>query len=145
MKHAVNHIHFVGIGGSGMSGIAEILLNLGYTVSGSDLTASQATRRLADLGVRTFSGHTAENIQGADVLVTSTAIGADNPEFVAARAAHIPVIPRALMLAELMRFRKGIAIAGTHGKTTTTSLVTSVLAEAGLDPTFVIEIGRAHV
>ncbi|MBP8822002.1 MAG: UDP-N-acetylmuramate--L-alanine ligase, partial [Brachymonas sp.] len=138
MKHAVKHIHFVGIGGSGMSGIAEILLNLGYTVSGSDLTASQATRRLADLGVRTFSGHTAENIQGADVLVTSTAIGADNPEVVAARAAHIPVIPRALMLAELMRFRKGIAIAGTHGKTTTTSLVTSVLAEAGLDPTFVI-------
>ena len=123
MKHAVKHIHFVGIGGSGMSGIAEILLNLGYTVSGSDLTASQATRRLADLGVRTFSGHTAENIQGADVLVTSTAIGADNPEVVAARAAHIPVIPRALMLAELMRFRKGIAIAGTHGKTTTTSLV----------------------
>ena len=138
MKHAVNHIHFVGIGGSGMSGIAEILLNLGYTVSGSDLTASQATCRLADLGVRTFSGHTTENIQGADVLVTSTAIRADNPEVVAARAAHIPVIPRALMLAELMRFRKGIAIAGTHGKTTTTSLVTSVLAEAGLDPTFVI-------
>ena len=138
MKHAVNHIHFVGIGGSGMSGIAEILLNLGYTVSGSDLTASQATCRLADLGVRTFSCHTTENIQGADVLVTSTAIRADNPEVVAARAAHIPVIPRALMLAELMRFRKGIAIAGTHGKTTTTSLVTSVLAEAGLDPTFVI-------
>ena len=138
MKHAVKHIHFVGIGGSGMSGIAEILLNLGYTVSGSDLAASSVTKRLAELGIRTFAGHAAEHIQGADVLVTSTAVKADNPEVLAARQARIPVIPRALMLAELMRFRKGIAIAGTHGKTTTTSLVTSVLAEAGLDPTFVI-------
>lgn len=138
MKHAVRHIHFVGIGGSGMSGIAEILLNLGYTVSGSDLAASSVTTRLADLGVHTFVGHAAEHIQGADVLVTSTAVKADNPEVLAARKARIPVIPRALMLAELMRFRQGIAIAGTHGKTTTTSLVTSVLAEAGLDPTFVI-------
>ena len=138
MKHAVRHIHFVGIGGSGMSGIAEILLNLGYTVSGSDLAASSVTQRLADLGVHTFVGHAAEHIQGADVLVTSTAVKADNPEVLAARKARIPVIPRALMLAELMRFRQGIAIAGTHGKTTTTSLVTSVLAEAGLDPTFVI-------
>ncbi len=138
MKHAVKHIHFVGIGGSGMSGIAEILLNLGYTVSGSDLAANSVTARLADLGIRTFAGHAAEHIQGADVLVTSTAVKADNPEVLAARQARIPVIPRALMLAELMRFRKGIAIAGTHGKTTTTSLVTSVLAEAGLDPTFVI-------
>ena len=138
MKHAVRHIHFVGIGGSGMSGIAEILLNLGYTVSGSDLAASSVTQRLADLGVHTFVDHAAEHIQGADVLVTSTAVKADNPEVLAARKARIPVIPRALMLAELMRFRQGIAIAGTHGKTTTTSLVTSVLAEAGLDPTFVI-------
>lgn len=138
MKHAVKHIHFVGIGGSGMSGIAEILLNLGYTVSGSDLASNAATQRLSSLGIRTFAGHAADNIQGADVLVTSTAIQASNPEVVAARAARIPVIPRALMLAELMRFRQGIAIAGTHGKTTTTSLVTSVLAEAGLDPTFVI-------
>mgnify|MGYP003603767998 FL=1 len=138
MKHAVKHIHFVGIGGSGMSGIAEILLNLGYTVSGSDLAASSVTKRLAELGIRTFAGHAAEHIQGADVLVTSTAVKADNPEVLAARQARIPVIPRALMLAELMRFRQGIAIAGTHGKTTTTSLVTSVLAEAGLDPTFVI-------
>ncbi len=138
MKHAVKHIHFVGIGGSGMSGIAEILLNLGYTVSGSDLAANSVTARLADLGIRTFAGHAADHIQGADVLVTSTAVKADNPEVLAARQARIPVIPRALMLAELMRFRKGIAIAGTHGKTTTTSLVTSVLAEAGLDPTFVI-------
>ena len=138
MKHAVRHIHFVGIGGSGMSGIAEILLNLGYTVSGSDLAASSVTQRLADLGVYTFVGHAAEHIQGADVLVTSTAVKADNPEVLAARKARIPVVPRALMLAELMRFRQGIAIAGTHGKTTTTSLVTSVLAEAGLDPTFVI-------
>lgn len=138
MKHAVKHIHFVGIGGSGMSGIAEILLNLGYTVSGSDLVAGAVTARLSGLGIQTFVGHAAQNIQGADVLVTSTAVKADNPEVQAARQARIPVIPRALMLAELMRFRQGIAIAGTHGKTTTTSLVTSVLAEAGLDPTFVI-------
>ena len=138
MKHAVRHIHFVGIGGSGMSGIAEILLNLGYTVSGSDLAASGVTARLASLDAHIHIGHAAEHIHGANVLVTSTAVKANNPEVLAARKARIPVIPRALMLAELMRFRQGIAIAGTHGKTTTTSLVTSVLAEAGLDPTFVI-------
>ena len=138
MKHAVKHIHFVGVGGSGMSGIAEILLNLGYTVSGSDLADNSTTRRLSSLGIRTFVGHAAAHIAGADVIVTSTAVKADNPEVVAARQSRVPVIPRALMLAELMRFRQGIAIAGTHGKTTTTSLVTSVLAEAGMDPTFVI-------
>ena len=138
MKHAVKHIHFVGVGGSGMSGIAEILLNLGYTVSGSDLADNTTTRRLTSLGIRTFVGHAATHIEGADVIVTSTAVKADNPEVVAARQSRVPVIPRALMLAELMRFRQGIAIAGTHGKTTTTSLVTSVLAEAGMDPTFVI-------
>ena len=138
MKHAVKHIHFVGVGGSGMSGIAEVLLNLGYTVSGSDLADNATTRRLGALGIQTHVGHVAENIQGADVVVTSTAVKADNPEVVAAREKRIPVVPRAMMLAELMRLRKGIAIAGTHGKTTTTSLVASVLAEAGLDPTFVI-------
>ena len=115
MKHAIRHIHFVGMGGSGMSGIAEILLNLGYIVSGSDLASNAATQRLSSLGIRTFAGHAADNIQGADVLVTSTAIQASNPEVVAARAARIPVIPRALMLAELMRFRQGIAIAGKEG------------------------------
>ncbi|WP_347255149.1 UDP-N-acetylmuramate--L-alanine ligase [Brachymonas denitrificans] len=138
MKHVVKHIHFVGVGGSGMSGIAEVLLNLGYVVSGSDLADNATTRRLAALGIQTHVGHAAENIQGTDVVVTSTAVKADNPEVVAAREKRIPVVPRALMLAELMRLRKGIAIAGTHGKTTTTSLVASVLAEAGLDPTFVI-------
>ena len=138
MKHAVKHIHFVGVGGSGMSGIAEVLLNLGYTVSGSDLADNATTRRLGALGIQTHVGHAADNIQGADVVVTSTAVKADNPEVVAAREKRIPVVPRAMMLAELMRLRKGIAIAGTHGKTTTTSLVASVLAEAGLDPTFVI-------
>lgn len=117
MKHAVKHIHFVGIGGSGMSGIAEILLNLGYTVTGSDLASNATTQRLSALGIRTFEGHAATHIQGADVLVASTAIKPDNPEVLAARAVRVPVIPRALMLAELMRFRKGIAIAGTHGKT----------------------------
>ena len=138
MKHVVKHIHFVGVGGSGMSGIAEVLLNLGYTVSGSDLADNATTRRLGALGIQTHVGHAADNIQGADVVVTSTAVQADNPEVVAAREKRIPVVPRAMMLAELMRLRKGIAIAGTHGKTTTTSLVASVLAEAGLDPTFVI-------
>ncbi len=138
MKHAVKHVHFVGVGGSGMSGIAEVLLNLGYTVSGSDLADNATTRRLASLGIKTFVGHAAGNIEGADAVVTSTAVKAENPEVVAAREKRIPVVPRALMLAELMRLRKGIAIAGTHGKTTTTSLVASVLAEAGLDPTFVI-------
>ena len=138
MKHAIRHIHFVGIGGAGMSGIAEVLLNLGYTLSGSDLSDSAALRRLQGLGIRTHVGHDAAHIQGADAVVTSTAVQADNPEVVAAHAKLIPVVPRAVMLAELMRLKQGIAIAGTHGKTTTTSLVASVLAEAGLDPTFVI-------
>ncbi|SEA99814.1 UDP-N-acetylmuramate--L-alanine ligase [Variovorax sp. YR216] len=138
MKHAIHHIHFVGIGGSGMSGIAEVLLNLGYKISGSDLADSATLRRLAGLGIATFVGHDAAHIAGADAVVTSTAVNADNPEVVAAREKRIPVVPRALMLAELMRLKQGIAIAGTHGKTTTTSLVASVLAAAGLDPTFVI-------
>lgn len=138
MKHAVKRIHFVGIGGAGMSGIAEILHNLGYDVSGSDQSDSATTRRLAGLGLTVFTGHEAAHIEGADALVTSTAVKADNPEVIAARARRIPVVPRAVMLAELMRLKQGIAIAGTHGKTTTTSLATCVLAEAGLDPTFVI-------
>ncbi|TAK95358.1 MAG: UDP-N-acetylmuramate--L-alanine ligase [Aquabacterium sp.] len=138
MKHAVKHIHFVGIGGAGMSGIAEILHNLGYTVSGSDQSDSATSRRLASLGIHVYVGHDAAHIQGAEAVVTSTAVKGDNPEVIAARAKRIPVVPRAVMLAELMRLRKGIAIAGTHGKTTTTSLVTSILAEAGVDPTFVI-------
>jgi len=138
MKHKVKRIHFVGIGGSGMSGIAEVLLNLGYQVTGSDLGANAATRRLAGLGAAVHVGHAAEHLAGADVVVVSTAVGNDNAEVMAARAGRIPVVPRALMLAELMRLKQGIAIAGTHGKTTTTSLVASVLAEAGLDPTFVI-------
>ncbi len=138
MKHAVKHIHFVGIGGAGMSGIAEILHNLGYAVSGSDQGDSTVTRRLASLGIRVQIGHDAAHITGAEAVVTSTAVKGDNPEVIAARAKRIPVVPRAVMLAELMRLKKGIAIAGTHGKTTTTSLVTSVLAEAGVDPTFVI-------
>jgi UDP-N-acetylmuramate--alanine ligase len=138
MKHAVRHIHFVGIGGSGMSGIAEVLLNLGYSVSGSDAAESAATRRLAQLGAKVWRGHAAEHIAGADAIVVSTAVKPDNPEVIAARVARIPVVPRAVMLAELMRLKQGIAIAGTHGKTTTTSLVASVLAAGGLDPTFVI-------
>ena len=138
MKHAIQHIHFVGIGGSGMSGIAEVLHNLGYTISGSDLADSATLQHLQSLGIATFIGHAAEHIAGVQVIVTSTAVRADNPEVVAARAQKITVVPRALMLAELMRFKTGIAIAGAHGKTTTTSLVASVLAEAGLDPTFVI-------
>ena len=138
MKHKVKHIHFVGVGGSGMSGIAEVLVNLDYTVSGSDLAASATTRRLEGEGIRVIIGHAAENIAGADAVVTSTAVKADNPEVVAARERKIPVVPRAQMLAELMRLKRGIAIAGTHGKTTTTSLVTSILAEGGIDPTFVI-------
>jgi UDP-N-acetylmuramate--alanine ligase len=138
MKHKVKNIHFVGIGGSGMSGIAEVLLNLGYTVSGSDIGSNAATQRLAQLGAKVALGHAAENIQNADAIVTSTAVKGDNPEVIAARARHIPIVPRAIMLAELMRLKQGIAIAGTHGKTTTTSLVASVLAEGGLDPTFVI-------
>ena len=138
MKHAVKHIHFVGVGGAGMSGIAEILHNLGYVVSGSDQIDSATTRRLASLGIRVNIGHAALNIAGAEAVVTSTAVGGDNPEVIAARSKRVPVVPRAVMLAELMRLKQGIAIAGTHGKTTTTSLVTSVLAEAGVDPTFVI-------
>jgi UDP-N-acetylmuramate--alanine ligase len=138
MKHAIKHIHFVGIGGAGMSGIAEVLRNLGYTVSGSDLADSATLRRLQGLGITTCIGHEAAHIAGADAVVTSTAVQADNPEVVAARQRKIPVVPRAMMLAELMRLKQGIAIAGTHGKTTTTSLVASVLAEGGLDPTFVI-------
>jgi UDP-N-acetylmuramate--alanine ligase len=138
MKHAVQHIHFVGIGGSGMSGIAEILHNLGYTISGSDLTDSATLRRLASLGIQTHVGHDAAHVARADAVVTSTAVQASNPEVLRARELRIPVVPRALMLAELMRLKQGIAIAGTHGKTTTTSLVASVLAQAGLDPTFVI-------
>ena len=138
MKHAIRHIHFIGVGGAGMSGIAEVLLNLGYTISGSDLSDSSTLRRLADLGIQTHVGHSAENVQGADAVVTSTAVKADNPEVLVARARQIPVVPRAVMLAELMRMKQGVAIAGTHGKTTTTSLGASVLAEGGLDPTFVI-------
>ncbi|HEY4319191.1 MAG TPA: UDP-N-acetylmuramate--L-alanine ligase [Herbaspirillum sp.] len=138
MKHRVKNIHFVGIGGSGMSGIAEVLLNLGYGVSGSDLGSNAATRRLAQLGAKVAQGHAAGNVEGADAVVTSTAVRPDNPEVLAARKHHIPIVPRAIMLGELMRLKQGIAIAGTHGKTTTTSLVASVLAQGGLDPTFVI-------
>jgi len=138
MRHKVKRVHFVGIGGSGMSGIAEVLLTLGYQVSGSDLASNPATQRLAGLGATVFQGHAAGQIAHADAVVVSTAVAADNPEVVAARERRVPVVPRALMLAELMRFRQGIAVAGTHGKTTTTSLVASVLAEAGMDPTFVI-------
>ena len=138
MKFRLQHIHFVGIGGVGMSGIAELLHNQGYAVSGSDASDSDALRRLASLGITTFVGHAASHVERCHAVVTSTAIKQDNPEWVAARAANIPVVPRAVMLAELMRMKRGIAIAGTHGKTTTTSIVASVLAEGGLDPTYVI-------
>jgi UDP-N-acetylmuramate--alanine ligase len=138
MKHIVKHIHFVGIGGAGMSGIAEVLVTLGYRVSGSDLSRSASTDRLASLGARIAIGHDAGNIEGADAVVVSTAVRSDNPEVLAARRQRVPIVPRAVMLAELMRLKQGIAIAGTHGKTTTTSLVASVLAAGGLDPTFVI-------
>lgn len=138
MKHRIEHIHFVGIGGSGMSGIAEVLLNLGYRISGSDLSQSAVTQRLASLGATISLGHQAEHVKGADAIVTSTAVANNNPEVIAAREARIPVVPRAVMLAELMRLKRGIAVAGTHGKTTTTSLVASVLAAGGMDPTFVI-------
>ena len=134
----IQRVHFVGVGGAGMSGIAEVLVNQGFAVSGSDLVESATTRRLRNLGVTVYQGHDAKHIEGADVLVVSTAISEANPEVLAAREKRIPVVPRAEMLAELMRFRRGIAVAGTHGKTTTTSLTASLLAEAGLDPTFVI-------
>ena len=138
MKHIVQQIHFVGIGGAGMSGIAEVLLNLGYQVSGSDLSEGISTKRLRELGAVIYIGHDAKNIGTAEAVVISTAVAGNNPEVLAARAAKVPVIQRAVMLGELMRLKQGIAIAGTHGKTTTTSLVASVLAEGGLDPTFVI-------
>jgi len=138
MKHKVKRVHFVGIGGAGMSGIAEVLATQGYRVTGSDVAQSAATRRLESLGVRIAIGHAADNVADADAVVVSTAIAADNPELVAARERNVAVVPRALMLAELMRMKQGIAVAGTHGKTTTTSLIASVLAEGGLDPTFVI-------
>ena len=138
MKHKVKHVHFIGIGGAGMSGIAEVMLNLGFEVSGSDISESAATERLKNLGAKVHVGHNETNVSGANAVVTSTAVRPDNPEVAAARAKRIPVVPRAMMLAELMRLKQGIAIAGTHGKTTTTSLVASVLAEAGMDPTFVI-------
>jgi len=148
MKHKVKNIHFVGIGGSGMSGIAEVLLNLGFAVSGSDLADNATTKRLGELGAKVYQGHATENLRDADVVVVSTAVNEANPEVAAAREKKIPVIPRAMMLAELMRFRQGIAVAGTHGKTTTTSLVASILAEANMDPTFVIggrlESANAH-
>ncbi|HKW36413.1 MAG TPA: UDP-N-acetylmuramate--L-alanine ligase [Burkholderiales bacterium] len=138
MKHKVKRIHFVGVGGSGMSGIAEVLLNLGYRVSGSDLAANVATERLASLGATVTLGHSPDSVASADAVVVSTAVPPHNVEIVAAKAKRIPVVPRAQMLAELMRLKQGIAVAGTHGKTTTTSLIASVLAEGGLDPTFVI-------
>jgi UDP-N-acetylmuramate--alanine ligase len=134
----IHRVHFVGIGGSGMGGIAEVLLNLGYEVQGSDIKANSVTQRLSQLGARVVLGHDAANIEGADVVVVSTAINRENPEVSAALEARVPVVPRAEMLGELMRFRYAIAVAGTHGKTTTTSLVASVLAEGGEDPTFVI-------
>ena len=138
MRHKVKHVHFVGIGGVGMSGIAEVLATQRYQVSGSDLMESPATRRLRALGVDIAIGHQAANARGADAVVVSAAVSTDNPEVLAARERGVPIVPRALMLAELMRLKQGIAIAGTHGKTTTTSLIASVLAEGGLDPTFVI-------
>ena len=138
MKHAVKNLHFVGLGGSGMSAIAEVLHTMGYAVSGSDALPSATLSRLGSLGIKTFVGHDARHVAGADAVVTSTAVKADNVEVIAARAQKIPIVPRALMLAELMRLKQGIAVAGTHGKTTTTSLVASMLVSAGLDPTFVI-------
>ncbi|HEV2110509.1 MAG TPA: Mur ligase domain-containing protein, partial [Gammaproteobacteria bacterium] len=138
LMRRIRNIHFVGIGGAGMGGIAEVLINLGYRVTGSDLKANSVTEHLKGLGARIAIGHGPDNVADADVVVSSTAVAADNPEVLEARSRRIPVVRRAEMLAELMRFRHGIAVAGTHGKTTTTSLVASVLSEGGLDPTFVI-------
>lgn len=138
MKHAIRNIHFIGIGGAGMSGIAEVLHNLGYSISGSDLIESSTLKRLDKLNIKTYIGHSVDNLLNADVVVISSAVKNDNPEVIAARDKKIPIVPRAVMLAELMRMKQGIAVAGTHGKTTTTSLIASILAEAGLDPTFVI-------
>jgi UDP-N-acetylmuramate--alanine ligase len=138
MRHKIKHIHFVGIGGSGMNGIAEVMLNLGFGVSGSDIHDNGVTKRLRELGITVCIGHAEQNLSRADVVVVSTAVGQDNPEVLAARARRIPVVPRAMMLAELMRLRQGIAVAGTHGKTTTTSLTASILGRGGFDPTFVI-------
>jgi UDP-N-acetylmuramate--alanine ligase len=138
VRHKVKRIHFVGIGGSGMSGIAEVLASLGYVVTGSDIAEGGAVRRLRGLGISIAIGHAAQNVESADAVVVSSAVKPDNPEVVKAREAHVPVVPRAMMLAELMRFKQGIAIAGTHGKTTTTSLVAAALSEAGMDPTCVI-------
>ena len=140
----IHSVHFVGIGGSGMSGIAEVMLSLGYAVQGSDLKPNKQTRRLEDQGAKVFIGHAAENIRDADAVVVSSAVDETNPEVAAAREQLMPVVSRAEMLAELMRFRYSIAVAGTHGKTTTTSLVASVLAEGGLDPTFVIDAGSGY-
>ena len=137
-RRRIKQVHFVGIGGAGMGGIAEVLANIGYQVTGSDLAENPMTERLASLGAKIYKGHVASNIEGANVVVVSSAVSDDNPEVIAAKAQNIPVVPRAEMLAEIMRFSNGIAVAGTHGKTTTTSLVTSLLAEGGLDPTFVI-------
>ena len=138
------HIHLVGIGGIGMSGIAELLLNLGYSVSGSDIRRSEVTDHLSNLGGKIFPGHRPQNIEGADVVVFSSAVKDDNPEIAEARERSIPVIPRAEMLAELMRLKYGIAVAGAHGKTTTTSMIGSILTSAGLDPTIVIG-GRLNI